>query len=79
MQWARRIVGYAIDDRITSHLAVDALTTDVARRGGDQVVAGRVVRSDRCSQLPFPTVRPGNGASQQASGRNAWDGAGAGG
>ncbi|TQJ08818.1 transposase InsO family protein [Lapillicoccus jejuensis] len=49
--WSRRIVGYAIDDRMTSHLAVDALTMAVTRRGGDQAVAGCVVHSDRGSQF----------------------------
>ncbi len=49
--WSRRIVGYAIDDRMTSHLAVDALTMAITRRGGDDVVAGCVVHSDRGSQF----------------------------
>ena len=32
--WSRRIVGYAIDQRMTSQLAVDALRMAVIRRGG---------------------------------------------
>ena len=49
--WSRRIIGYAIEARMTSQLAVDALTMAVTRRGGDQVVAGCVVHSDRGSQF----------------------------
>jgi transposase InsO family protein len=49
--WSRRIVGYAIDDRMTSHLAVDALRMAVARRGGHHVTTGCVVHSDRGSQF----------------------------
>ena len=49
--WSRRIVGYSIDDRMTSHLAVDALRMAVARRGGQAVTAGCVVHSDRGSQF----------------------------
>src|SRR5690606_7418441 len=44
-----RIVGYSISDRMKSRLAVDALASAVARRGGD--VAGCIVHSDRGSQL----------------------------
>ena len=44
--WSRRIVGYAIDSRMTSHLAVDALEMAIARRGRDHV-AGCVVHADR--------------------------------
>lgn len=51
--WSRRILGYAIDDRITSHLAVDALRMAVARRGGLHVTAGCVVHRDRGSQGGF--------------------------
>ena len=36
--WSNRIVGYSIDARMTSQLAVDALESAVARRGG--TVAG---------------------------------------
>ena len=49
--WSRRIIGYSIDERMTSHLAVDALRMAVARRGGAPVVAGCVVHSDRGSQF----------------------------
>lgn len=41
--FARRIVGYSIDARMTSRLAVNALNNAVALRG---TVAGRVVHSD---------------------------------
>ena len=43
-----RIVGYSIDSRMKSHLAVNALDMAVARRGD---VAGCVVHSDRGSQF----------------------------
>ena len=49
--WSRRIIGYSIDERMTSHLAVDALRMAVARRGGAAVVSGCVVHSDRGSQF----------------------------
>lgn len=49
--WSRRIIGYSIDERMTSHLAVDALRMAVTRRGGADVVAGCVVHSDRGSQF----------------------------
>ena len=48
--WSRRIVGYSIDDRMTSHLAVDALEMAVARRGAG-AVSGCVVHADRGSQF----------------------------
>lgn len=48
--WSRRIVGYSIDERMTSHLAVDALEMAVARRG-PAAVAGCVVHADRGSQF----------------------------
>ncbi|ACV06874.1 Integrase core domain [Kytococcus sedentarius] len=48
--WSRRIVGYSINDRMTSQLAVDALEMAVARRGRDQI-AGCVVHADRGSQF----------------------------
>ena len=48
--WSRRIVGYAIDARMTHHLAVDALEMAVTRRGRTQVV-GCVVHADRGSQF----------------------------
>ncbi len=46
--FSNRIVGYSIDSRMKSTLAVAALHNAVARRG---VVAGCVVHSDRGSQL----------------------------
>ena len=47
-----RIVGYSIDSRMTSNLAVTALNSAVARRGADGVdVAGCIVHSDRGSQF----------------------------
>lgn len=46
--WSNRIVGYSISDRMTSHLAVQALENAVARRGD---VAGCIVHSDRGSQF----------------------------
>ncbi len=46
--YSGRIVGYSIDSRMKSHLAVAALTSAAARRGD---VAGCVVHSDRGSQF----------------------------
>lgn len=47
-----RIVGYSIDSRMTSHLAVTALNSAVARRAADGAdVAGCIVHSDRGSQF----------------------------
>lgn len=47
-----RIVGYSIDSRMTSQLAVTALNSAVARRGADGVdVAECIVHSDRGSQF----------------------------
>jgi len=46
-----RIVGYSIDSRMKSRLAVDALRSAVARRGGVDAVVGCVVHSDRGSQF----------------------------
>jgi len=46
-----RIVGYAIDSRMKSRLAVAALEDAVRRRGGPSVVAGCIVHSDRGSQF----------------------------
>ncbi|MFF1530871.1 IS3 family transposase, partial [Cellulomonas sp. NPDC058312] len=45
--FSNRIVGYALDERMTAHLAVSALRTAVARRAPTGVV---VVHSDRGSQ-----------------------------
>ena len=46
--YSNRIVGYSIDSRMKSRLAVTALNNAVARRGG---VAGCIVHSDRGSQF----------------------------
>jgi transposase InsO family protein len=46
--YANRIVGYSIDSRMKSRLAVNALNSAVARRGE---VAGCIVHSDRGSQF----------------------------
>ncbi|MET8354428.1 DDE-type integrase/transposase/recombinase [Micromonospora sp. NPDC005206] len=48
--WSNRIVGYSIDSRMKSRLAVNALHNAVARRGD---VAGRVLHTDRGSQGGF--------------------------
>jgi putative transposase len=47
---SNRIVGYSISDRLKASLAVDALTSAVARRGL-AAVSGCVVHSDRGSQF----------------------------
>jgi len=47
--WSNRIVGYSIDERMQARLAVAAVETAVARRGGD--VAGCILHSDRGSQF----------------------------
>ncbi|WP_240519750.1 IS3 family transposase [Amycolatopsis antarctica] len=47
--WSNRIVGYSIADRMTSQLAVDALESAVARRGG--TVANCTLHSDRGGQF----------------------------
>jgi putative transposase len=49
--WSRRIVGYSIDQQMSSRLAVEALRMAVARRGGASKVAGCVVHSDRGGQF----------------------------
>ncbi|RZT77214.1 transposase InsO family protein [Micromonospora violae] len=46
--WSNRIVGYSIDSRMKSRLAVNALHNAVARRGG---VAGCVLHTGRGSQF----------------------------
>ncbi len=46
--WSNRIVGYSIDSRMKSRLAVNAVRNAVARRGG---VAGCVLHTDRGSQF----------------------------
>ncbi|WP_184830570.1 IS3 family transposase [Allocatelliglobosispora scoriae] len=46
--WSNRIVGYSIDSRMKSRLAVNALNNAVARRNG---VAGCVLHTDRGSQF----------------------------
>lgn len=48
---SNRIVGYAIDKRMKSRLAVSALHDAVARRGGAVEVTGCLVHSDRGSQF----------------------------
>lgn len=47
-EWSNRIVGYSIDSRMKSRLAVAALNNAVARRAD---VAGCIVHSDRGSQF----------------------------
>ena len=46
--WSNRIVGYSIDSRMKSRLAVTALNNAAARRDD---VAGCIVHSDRGSQF----------------------------
>ena len=46
--FSNRIVGYSIDDRMKSRIAVNALNNAVARRNG---VAGCILHSDRGSQF----------------------------
>ncbi|WP_273653016.1 IS3 family transposase [Cellulomonas fimi] len=46
--FSNRIVGYSISDRMTSHIAVNALASAVQRRGD---VAGCIVHGDRGSQF----------------------------
>ena len=48
-EWSNRIVGYSIAERMQSQLAVAALDSAVARRGGN--VTGCVLHSDRGSQF----------------------------
>ena len=52
--FSNRIVGYALDERMTAELAVTALRTAVARRQPDGVV---VVHSDRGSQFRARSFR----------------------
>ncbi len=49
--FSARIVGYSIDSRMKTRIAVDALSSAVARRGGPAPVAGCTVHSDRGSQF----------------------------
>jgi transposase InsO family protein len=57
--WSNRIVGYSIDSRMKSRLAVAALDNAVARRNAaGNEVAGCILHSDRGSQGEF------NGPSQ---------------
>ncbi len=49
--FSNRIVGYSIDRRMSSQLAVDALQMALARRGGKAEVQGCRVHSDRGSQF----------------------------
>ncbi|MGL5826763.1 MAG: DDE-type integrase/transposase/recombinase [Nocardioides sp.] len=48
--YSNRVVGYSIDSRMKSHLAVAALSNAAARRGA---VAGCITHSDRGSQGGF--------------------------
>jgi putative transposase len=47
--WSNRIVGYSMADRMESQIAVTALDSAVARRGGN--VAGCLLHTDRRSQF----------------------------
>ena len=58
---SRRIVGYAISERMTSRLATSALRTAVARRAPHGTV---VVHSDRGLQFRFKSVPSGPGRSR---------------
>lgn len=49
--YSNRIVGYSMAERMTSDLAVTALESAVARRGGRTAVADCLVHSDRGSQF----------------------------
>jgi putative transposase len=50
--WSRRIVGYAISDRMQSSIAVTALDSAVARRAAaGQSTTGCVLHTDRGSQF----------------------------
>src|SRR5690606_2143745 len=49
--FSARIVGYSIDARMKTRIAVAALSSAVARRGGPATVAGCTVHSDRGSQF----------------------------
>jgi putative transposase len=56
--WSNRIVGYSIDSRMKSRLAVAALDNAVARRATDgSTAAGCVVHSDRGSQFRSRKMR----------------------
>jgi transposase InsO family protein len=50
-EWSNRIVGYSIDSRMKSRLAVQALENAVACRGGSAQVAGCILHTDRGSQF----------------------------
>ena len=50
-EWSNRIVGYSIDSRMKSSLAVQALENAVTRRGGSNRVAGCILHTDRGSQF----------------------------
>ena len=49
--FSARIVGYSIDSRMKTRIAVAALSSAVARRGGPAAVVGCTVHSDRGSQF----------------------------
>ncbi|MGK9281279.1 DDE-type integrase/transposase/recombinase, partial [Micrococcus luteus] len=51
--FSNRIVGYSINRRMSSQLAVDALQMALGRRGGKAEVQGCRVHSDRGSQGGF--------------------------
>ena len=75
--FSNRIVGYAIDSRMESRLAVAAIDDAVARRGGQRVVAGCVVHSDRGSRpISFSEVPAGSTALRargiDGKGRCCW-------
>lgn len=49
--YSNRIVGYSIDSRMKTRIAVAAIGSAVARRGGPSAVTGCLVHSDRGSQF----------------------------
>ena len=51
--YSARIVGYSIDSRMKTRIAVAALSSAVTRRGGPDAVVGCTVHSDRGSQGGF--------------------------
>jgi putative transposase len=53
--WSNRIVGYSIDSRMKSRLAVNALHNAVARHGD---VAGCTLHTDRGVAISQPEIRP---------------------
>ena len=63
---SRRIVGYSIDSRMTSELAVNALRNACALRGNPDTI----VHSDRGSSVPTPTSKRSAASASSA----AWAG-----